>query len=540
MVAQRGRGYRYRSQSAKSASQRQGTQPPQSTSTVGNSTIPSSSAGATCGVSSSSNSDKISKSPRVTPQATSERDSQVGKVNSSRHTKHRSRQHQSNHSGITSTNKPNSQVLASTSDHVLCSIETESACSIHKLSVGQSQPEDKPLSGHYHPQNFTESAIKPGLITQAADECQSNGVHLSSTKMLAKTTSKRDKFSPPTKPKSSRVRPAKTKASNGSKDRSHNDNPKSRHPHCIPHKTWKRRSSCMPALSTSTQGKVTTQIEEGKRVKEHNGIGANVLVTFSPPLFEEISKENWEVYFGKFHFVIKNVCYFHPQEKRELNMILEFNSLASAHDAMSKLKDVFLFGFHQLSLFLQSPDMLLKQSQSLEDGAFEKTDTQVVSRETREIEPTIDRASFLEELEEKRLAYIENHKKEISGLKTRNAKLRKRKIAPDEIDKTLAEIELNKQKIAESDSRKAELLSFLSEMESEILLEGDSSSVISETVHASFIRECKRYERGLPIYAHRRKRLKTDKCVYSWQILVPGRVHKLSSTCMKLDMPQTD
>ena len=126
------------------------------------------------------------------------------------------------------------------------------------------------------------------------------------------------------------------------------------------------------------------------------------------------------------------------------------------------------------------------------------------------LQDDVDCDCFLAELRERKLACEKRNEEEVSRLKA--TKVETKNIPIKQLEAALAraaqEKELNRHMIKESNLRKKVFLHYATHIEAELLdlaeePQNHSTSEVIKSLRARFLRECRRYECGLPIFAHR-------------------------------------
>ena len=275
-----------------------------------------------------------------------------------------------------------------------------------------------------------------------------------------------------------------------------------------------KQAATSKGMSESTVG--ACSLVKAESIGQENTNEASVIIQFSPPLLEQVSEEKWTLHFEHYLEAIKLVHYFQPDKTAQeaYNILVVFSTMSSAKDAIKSLNGSFLCGLYQMSMSLEPGS-----SYRIMSHTTSGTCTAAVASRSNEAEKRA--AALLAEINGKKLQCKEKNKKEVSKLMASKKKVKpdKRKGAPPLLRSNLGELqqllqrnpeekeEMKEHLVTECNRRKEVFLWLLEEIEAKVYYFDENLALFvneeMQLLHAKFVRECKRYEKALPIFAHR-------------------------------------
>ena len=258
---------------------------------------------------------------------------------------------------------------------------------------------------------------------------------------------------------------------------------------------------------------------KAESIGQENTNEASVIIQLSPPLLEQVSEEKWTLHFKEYLEAIKLVYYFQP-EKKAYNILVVFGTISSAKDAIESLNGSFLCGLYQMTMSLEpgSTHCIMSHTTS-------GTCTAAVASRSNEAERRA--SALIAEIRGKRSQCKQKNEKEVSKLMTTKKEAKRAEKAaagprpPALVGSSIRVIrrrneeekeEMKEHLVTECNRRKEVFLWLLQEIEAQVYHFDEALALHTneemQLLHAKFVRECKRYDKALPIFAHRQDIMK--------------------------------
>lgn len=238
---------------------------------------------------------------------------------------------------------------------------------------------------------------------------------------------------------------------------------------------------------------------------------AIVQITMIPPMYSHVSKQDLSFHFRDFNCVITSAHSFYA-ESNEVCIHMSFSSLCAAENAIMDLNSSLLLGKYRLRMKLV--DLTYKQKIHLNKVGSEADEQSLMVNYDSSV-PMLALARLAEDIKEMKTTCIHHHDREKADLAISLSKMRTKKV--DILQFDFGKIEAEKtgiqNSICESTLRKESFLAYCAEVEVDVreLLSTDPSLAMPDYIKLlrdRFDRECRRYDKALPIYAQRSNILK--------------------------------